>query len=60
MQSVLLKLVLIGLFPIILILGSFYDISEIRLIKGFIKKWRNPASWRDNIKKEDPDIFNRL
>jgi O-antigen/teichoic acid export membrane protein len=60
MQSVLLKLVLIGLFPIILILGSFYDVSEIRLIKGFVKKWRNPASWLDNIKKENPDIFNRL
>jgi len=60
LQSVLLKLVLIGLFPIILLLGSFYDVLEIRLIKGFVKKWRNPASWLENIKNEYPDIFTRL
>jgi O-antigen/teichoic acid export membrane protein len=59
-QSISLKLVLIGLFPVILLLGSFYEVSEIRIVQGFIKKWRNPADWLGNFKKEDSDTDNRL
>jgi len=59
-QNILLKLVLVVLYPIILFFGSFYEPSEIRLVKGFIKKWRNPSDWLENMKKESSDIFNRL
>ena len=59
-QSVLLKLALVVSYPIILFVGSFYEATEIRLVKGFIKKWRNPADWLENFKKDNSDIFNRL
>ena len=59
-HSLLLKLALVVLYPIILFIGSFYEASEIRLVKGFIKKWRNPADWLENFNKENSDIFNRL
>ena len=59
-QNILLKLVLVVLYPIIPFFGSFYEPSEIRLVKGFIKKWSNPADWLENMKKEGPDIFTRL
>jgi O-antigen/teichoic acid export membrane protein len=55
----LLKLLLISLYPIILFVGSFYEPSELKMIKGFIKKWRNPSGWLENLKKESSEIFTR-
>ena len=60
LQSILLKVILVALYPLILFWLSFYETSEIKFVKGFAKKWRNPANWLENIKKENFDIFNRL
>ena len=53
----LLKLVITLVFPFLLAVFSFYNAAEVRVIKGFIKKWKNPTKWLDSIKKEGSDIF---
>jgi O-antigen/teichoic acid export membrane protein len=50
--NLIFKLLLVIAFPLILYLTSFYEPKEIRLIKGFIKKWRSPADWIDNLRNE--------
>lgn len=57
--NLMFKLLLVIAFPIILYLTSFYDPKEIRLIKGFIKKWRSPADWIDNLRNERINFFNK-
>lgn len=58
--NLVLKFALVVIYPIILFIGSFYEASEIKLVKGLIRKWRNPADWLENFKKENTDIFNKL
>jgi hypothetical protein len=50
--NLIFKVLLVIAFPLILYLTSFYEPKEIRLIKGFIKKWRSPADWIDNLRNE--------
>lgn len=47
----IIKLFLIATFPFILFLFNFYEKREIYAIQGFWKKWHNPASWKNNLKK---------
>jgi O-antigen/teichoic acid export membrane protein len=49
--DLIIKLILIALFPILLILFRFYEPVEVERILGAWRKWRNPAKWRKNIKK---------
>ncbi|HAF31114.1 MAG TPA: hypothetical protein DCG75_18915 [Bacteroidales bacterium] len=44
--KILLKIILIGSFPLILRLFGFYEIIEIERIRGFFKRWRNPKTWK--------------
>jgi O-antigen/teichoic acid export membrane protein len=50
--NLIFKLLLVIAFPLILFLSSFYDPNEIRIIKGFIKKWRSPSNWINNLRNE--------
>lgn len=47
--TLLIKLLIIGLFPIALYFLNFYDKKEIKALKGFWNKWKNPINWRKNI-----------
>lgn len=53
------KVLLVIAFPLILYITSFYDPKEIRVIKGFIKKWKNPSDWIENFKNERINFFNK-
>lgn len=53
------KFLIVVTFPIILYLTSFYDPGEVRIMKGFYKKWKNPADWVDNLRKEGFNYFNK-
>ena len=47
---IVLKLILLLLYPIIIYFFGFYDSSEIVRIQGAWKKWRDPKKWIENIK----------
>ena len=47
---IILKIVLIILFPFILYLLRFYEAVEIERILGVWRKWRNPKYWSRNLK----------
>ena len=53
------KFILVMAFPLILYLTSFYDPAEIRILKGFIKKWKDPTDWFNNLKNERFNFFNK-
>jgi O-antigen/teichoic acid export membrane protein len=57
--TILSKLILVSLYPFILFWTSFYEPKEIKLVRGFVKKWKNPSDWIENIKKESFDLLNR-
>ncbi|MEE9450880.1 MAG: oligosaccharide flippase family protein [Ignavibacteriaceae bacterium] len=57
--NIIFKLIIVIAFPVILYLSSFYDSSEIRIVRGFIQKWRNPSDWLSNLKNESIDFFNK-
>ncbi len=46
-----LKLAIIFSFPIILYLFNFYEKIELDRLGGAWRKWRNPAKWKENLKK---------
>ena len=48
----MLKIILLLIFPFSLLLFKFYEPVEIRSIIGFYKKWKNPGGWKGNIKVE--------
>ena len=45
----LIKILILGVFPIALYYLNFYDDIEIKAIIGFWKKWQNPKNWRNNL-----------
>lgn len=47
--QVVIKIVLIGLFPLILYAFNFYEPVELNSLRGFWLKWRNPSRWKENI-----------
>ncbi len=49
--KIILKVILIGLFPLILWAFNFYEKIEIERVKGFINKWKNPSNWKRNLLK---------
>jgi O-antigen/teichoic acid export membrane protein len=46
---IVLKTLLIGVFPFALFMLNFYEPVELNRLKGFWMKWRNPLKWKDNI-----------
>lgn len=48
--SLLLKILLLFLFPLVLLLFGFYEEVERSSIRGFFKKWYNPIYWSRNIR----------
>jgi c-di-AMP phosphodiesterase-like protein len=48
---ILIKTLMIFIFPVILYFFRFYEVAEINSIHGFWKKWRNPLAWKSNIRK---------
>lgn len=57
LTRIMLKLFIAFVFPFLLSVFSFYDIKEVKVIKGFIKKWKNPSDWLSIIKSDGSDIF---
>lgn len=49
------KSLILLLFPFLLKLVNFYEDVETHAIGGFWKKWRNPAMWRKNISELNLD-----
>lgn len=49
--SILVKSALVIAYPFLLYLFNFYEKIELERILGAWKKWRNPASWKKNIRK---------
>ena len=61
---IILKMILIILFPFIIILTGYFNKIELNAISGAIKKWRNPMNWKFNFeiekaKKEEADRLNQ-
>jgi len=46
---IILKAMLILLFPAALYLVGFYEAVEIERLRGLWKKWKNPRHWYDNL-----------
>jgi O-antigen/teichoic acid export membrane protein len=59
LPSLGIKIVLIALFPIILYFWNFYEEIELVRIKELWVKWRNPAGWKEQLKKKSPDGTSR-
>ncbi|MCF8388157.1 MAG: polysaccharide biosynthesis C-terminal domain-containing protein [Bacteroidales bacterium] len=47
----MIKIFLLGLFPIILWFIKFFEPVEIERIKGAWMKWKNPLHWKTNLKE---------
>ena len=47
---IILKFVLIILFPSVMILTGYFSRKELAAVSGAIKKWKNPLMWKSNIK----------
>jgi O-antigen/teichoic acid export membrane protein len=56
--SILLKLFLIALFPLILYLLKFYDAVELERIQQIWKTWKNPRYWKKNINRLRHEHFD--
>ncbi len=51
------KMTLIISFPFLLYLLGFYEKIELDRLGGAWRKWRNPAKWKENLKKmNDTDL----
>jgi O-antigen/teichoic acid export membrane protein len=59
LQAIGIKLVLIAIFPFLLYLWNFYEEIELVRLKELWVKWRNPANWKDQLKRKSPDGTNR-
>jgi len=49
---ILIKIILVIVFPVILYLVKFYDTIELERIKGFYSKWKHLGNWKNNVIKE--------
>lgn len=49
---ILIKIILVIVFPVILYLVKFYDAIELERIKGFYSKWKHLGNWKNNVIKE--------
>jgi O-antigen/teichoic acid export membrane protein len=48
---IILKFMLVMVFPLILFLLGFYEKIELERIRGFIRKWNKPSYWFSNLKE---------
>lgn len=53
--SMIIKLLLMLVFPFILYFLKLFEIREIESLVGFYKKWKNPVLWRKNLKGTEND-----
>ncbi len=44
------KLLVLLSYPLLLWLVGFFKPEEIESVKGFLRKWGNPANWKSNLK----------
>lgn len=49
--SIVIKLSLLATLPFILYLFNFYEPVELERLAGFYTKWKNPGSWKENIRE---------
>lgn len=54
---IVIKFLLIFVFPFILYLLKFYEPVELESIRIIYRKWRKPSDWKNNIKTE---LFSKL
>ncbi len=53
--DLIIKTVLLIIFPFILYFLRFFELKEIESLVGFYNKWKNPATWRKNLSNSDND-----
>jgi O-antigen/teichoic acid export membrane protein len=53
--AIAIKLVLIGLFPVVLYIWNFYEEIELIRMKEIWVKWKNPMTWKSQLKKKPSD-----
>jgi O-antigen/teichoic acid export membrane protein len=58
LPSLGIKIVLVALFPVLLYFWNFYEEIELVKLKELWIKWRNPATWKEQLKKKSPDGTN--
>ncbi|MFO7863912.1 MAG: oligosaccharide flippase family protein [Salinivirgaceae bacterium] len=49
--ALVIKFILLVLFPVLLYVFKFYDVQELRAMKGFVRKWKKTGEWKNNIYK---------
>ena len=54
--DIILKMVILFIFPFILYFFKFFEAKEIDSLVGFYKKWKNPGNWGKNLKNNTTDI----
>ncbi len=47
--DIIVKLILMLVFPFILYSLKFFEIRELESLSGFYRKWKNPAAWKKNF-----------
>jgi len=47
--KIIVKIAALIIFPLLLFVLKFYEPGELRSLKGFYKKWKNPIKWIENI-----------
>jgi O-antigen/teichoic acid export membrane protein len=50
LPRLLIKVLLLGSFPVILYFLGFYETRELQIVKGFLKKWSAPGKLIENVK----------
>lgn len=57
--SLIIKFLLVIIFPWTLFLTRFYQKNEIKTLKLVIKKWKNPSDWNSNFRNNNIDLFDK-
>jgi O-antigen/teichoic acid export membrane protein len=52
LPAILIKLILLVVYPLILYWWNFFEEIELDRLKGLWLKWKNPEKWKENIKSK--------
>jgi len=45
------KVLILFLYPFLLVRVGFFEMAEIKILKGIFKAWKNPRHLRNNIER---------
>lgn len=49
------KIAAICIYPLLLYILGFYELQEVKSLKGFFKKWKDPTKWMENLSNLSSD-----